>query len=40
MPGLFQYNITLPSGLGTGVQPLSATVNGVSTPAGVVITLQ
>ena len=39
-PGLFQFNITLPSGLGTGDQPLSAMVNGVSTPAGVVIALQ
>jgi uncharacterized protein (TIGR03437 family) len=39
-PGLFQFNITLPSGLGTGDQPLSAMVNGVSTPVGVVIALQ
>jgi uncharacterized protein (TIGR03437 family) len=39
-PGLFQFNITLPPGLGTGDQPLSAMVNGVSTPAGVVIALQ
>lgn len=39
-PGLFQFNITLPSGLGTGDQPLSAVVNSVSTPAGAVIALQ
>jgi len=39
-PGLFQFNITLPSGLATGDQPLSAMVNGVSTPVGVVIALQ
>jgi uncharacterized protein (TIGR03437 family) len=39
-PGLFQVNITLPSGLGTGDQPLSAMVNGVLTPTGVVIALQ
>jgi uncharacterized protein (TIGR03437 family) len=40
MPGLFQFNVTLPSGLGTGDQPLSAMVNGVLTPVGVVIALQ
>jgi uncharacterized protein (TIGR03437 family) len=40
MPGLYQFNITLPSGLGTGDQALSATVTGVSTPVGVVIALQ
>ena len=39
-PGLFQFNITVPAGLGTGDQPLSALVNGVSTPVGVMIALQ
>ncbi len=39
-PGLFQFNLTIPSGLGTGDQPLLATVNGVSTQSGVMIALQ
>ena len=39
-PGLFQFNITVPSGLGTGDQPIQAIVNGVSTPIGVVLALQ
>lgn len=39
-PGLFQFNLTVPAGLGTGDQPLIATVNGVSTQPGVVIALQ
>lgn len=38
--GLYQINITVPSGLGTGDVPLVATVGGTQTPAGVVIPLQ
>ena len=30
--GLFQFNITVPSGLGTGEVPLTATVGGATTP--------
>ena len=39
-PGLFQFNVTIPLGLGTGDVPLAATVSGASTPANVVTTLQ
>ena len=39
-PGLFQFNMTVPAGLGTGDQALTATVNGVSTQSGVVVALQ
>jgi uncharacterized protein (TIGR03437 family) len=39
-PGLFQFNVTIPQGLGTGDQPLLATVLGASTQANVVTTLQ
>jgi uncharacterized protein (TIGR03437 family) len=38
--GLYQITITVPSGLGTGDQPLSASVAGVTTPTGVVLALQ
>ncbi len=38
--GLYQFNLTLPIGLGTGDQALEATVNGVQTPAGVFLPLQ
>ena len=39
--GLYQINIvTLPAGLGTGDMSLQATVGGVHTPTGVVISLQ
>ena len=38
--GLYQINVTIPSGLGTGDVSLQATVGGVATPAGVVISLQ
>ncbi len=38
--GLYQINLTIPSGLGAGDQPLVATVAGVSTQTGVVIALQ
>jgi len=39
-PGLYQINLTVPSGLGTGDIALQATVGGVRTPSGVVISLQ
>ena len=39
-PGLFQFNITMPSGMGTGDQPLVATVGGVKTQANIVLSLQ
>ena len=38
--GLFQFNLTIPSGLGSGDQLIQAIVNGVSTPSGVVLALQ
>jgi uncharacterized protein (TIGR03437 family) len=38
--GLDQINLTVPAGLGTGDVPLVATVGGVQTPAGVVVSLQ
>jgi uncharacterized protein (TIGR03437 family) len=39
-PGLYQFNLTIPAGLGTGDQPLTAADNGASTQPGVVIALQ
>jgi uncharacterized protein (TIGR03437 family) len=38
--GLYQINLTIPSGLGTGDKPLIATVGGVQTQSTVVISLQ
>jgi uncharacterized protein (TIGR03437 family) len=38
--GLYQFNLTVPSGLGTGDVSLQASVGGVQTPPGVVITLR
>jgi uncharacterized protein (TIGR03437 family) len=38
--GLYQMNLTVPSDLGTGDVSLAATVGGVQTPTGVVISLQ
>ena len=38
--GLYQINLTVPAGLGTGDVSLVATVGGVRTPSGVVISLQ
>jgi len=38
--GLYQINITVPPGLGTGDVPVQATVGGSQTPTGVVIPLQ
>jgi uncharacterized protein (TIGR03437 family) len=38
--GLYQINVTIPQGLGTGDVPLIAAVGGVQTQTGVVISLQ
>ena len=38
--GLYQINVTIPAGLGTGDQPLVGIVNGVPSQTGVVISLQ
>lgn len=38
--GLYQINLTVPAGMGTGDVPLMATVGGVETPSGIVISLQ
>jgi uncharacterized protein (TIGR03437 family) len=38
--GVYQINLTVPAGLGTGDVPLVATMGGVKTPSGVVISLQ
>jgi uncharacterized protein (TIGR03437 family) len=38
--GLFQMNLTVPSGLGSGDVPLAATVENIKTPAGVVLSVQ
>jgi len=38
--GLYQLNLTVPAGLGTGDVTLQAKVGGVATPSGVVISLQ
>jgi uncharacterized protein (TIGR03437 family) len=38
--GLYQINLTLPAGLGTGDVPLLATVGGVETPSDIAISLQ
>ena len=38
--GLYQLNVIIPPGLGTGDVPLTASVGGVRTPLGVVISLQ
>jgi len=38
--GLYQINLTVPAGLGTGDVPLQAMVGGVQTAAGVVISVQ
>lgn len=38
--GLFQINLTVPTGLGTGDVPIRASVAGIATPTGAVISLQ
>jgi uncharacterized protein (TIGR03437 family) len=39
-PGIYQINVTVPAGLGTGDVPLLVSVGGAQTPAGVVVSLQ
>jgi uncharacterized protein (TIGR03437 family) len=38
--GLYQINLIVPPNTGSGDQPLQATVNGVQTPVGPVVTVQ
>jgi uncharacterized protein (TIGR03437 family) len=38
--GLYQFNLALPAGLGTGDVTLQATVGGVRSPSGIVLSLQ
>jgi uncharacterized protein (TIGR03437 family) len=38
--GLYQFNVTIPAGLGTGDQPLQGIVGGVQTQPNVVMSLQ
>jgi uncharacterized protein (TIGR03437 family) len=38
--GLYQFNLTVPANAAAGDQALQATVNGVQTPAGPVVTVQ
>jgi uncharacterized protein (TIGR03437 family) len=38
--GLYQINLTIPAGVGTGDLPLVATVGGTQTQSGVVISIQ
>jgi uncharacterized protein (TIGR03437 family) len=38
--GLYQFNLTVPPNTGSGDQPVQATVNGVQTPLGPVVTVQ
>jgi uncharacterized protein (TIGR03437 family) len=38
--GLYQLNVTVPTNTGSGDQALQATVNGVQTPLGPVVTVQ
>jgi uncharacterized protein (TIGR03437 family) len=38
--GLYQINLIVPPGLGTGDVPIQASVGGVATPSGVVVSLE
>jgi uncharacterized protein (TIGR03437 family) len=38
--GLFQFNISLPAGLGTGDVSIQGVVGGIKSPAGAVLSLQ
>ena len=38
--GLWQMNVTIPQGLTAGNYPLQATVDGVTTPTGVLLAVQ
>jgi uncharacterized protein (TIGR03437 family) len=39
-PGLYQVNLTIPSGAQSGDDPISCTYNGATTPAGDFISVQ
>jgi uncharacterized protein (TIGR03437 family) len=39
-PGEFQFNVVVPASLTNGVQPITATYDGLSTQPGTLITLQ
>jgi uncharacterized protein (TIGR03437 family) len=38
--GLYQFNVTVPSSLTTGDAALSASINGIPTQTGVVLTVK
>jgi uncharacterized protein (TIGR03118 family) len=38
--GLYQFNVTLPAGLPSGDQAITASINGVTSPTGVFVTIQ
>jgi len=38
--GLYQFNLLVPQNAGSGDQAVTATVNGVTTPAGLLVTVQ
>jgi uncharacterized protein (TIGR03437 family) len=38
--GLYQFNVTLPTGLPSGDQAITASINGVTSPSGVFVTIQ
>jgi uncharacterized protein (TIGR03437 family) len=38
--GLYQINLIVPPNIGSGEQPLQATVNGIQTPVGPILTVQ
>jgi len=38
--GLYQFNVTLPAGLPSGDQPVTASVGGITSPTGVSVTIQ
>ena len=40
LAGLYQINVTIPAGLGTGDESLAASVAGLQTQPGVVISFQ
>ncbi|MGO9261651.1 MAG: hypothetical protein ACLQU1_35905 [Bryobacteraceae bacterium] len=39
-PGEFQFNVVVPASLADGDQPIVATYNGATTPAGTLIAIQ
>jgi uncharacterized protein (TIGR03437 family) len=39
-PGLFQFNVVVPTSLSDGDQPMTATISGTSAQAGTLITIQ